>query len=122
MTYYILAITSEGAWHFTDDGFKPTSYREREFETIEAAKKAAHDLKPNDFPHTGNTKNYVQLSIRDTHWDLPHIVISRSIFHCAHCLEPAVTNLDGENLCKTHADEWVRQEGYADSQGMEEVQ
>lgn len=28
-----------------------------------------------------------------------------------HCGEIAVTNLDGDNLCKTHADEWVRGEG-----------
>jgi hypothetical protein len=29
------------------------------------------------------------------------------------CTEEAVTNLDGDNLCQHHADEWARAEGQA---------
>jgi len=32
---------------------------------------------------------------------------------CAHCSEKPVTHLDGEELCQTHANEWVRGEGMA---------
>ena len=40
------------------------------------------------------------------------------------CSEPSVTNLDSENLCQKHADEWVRGEGaaaaeYPDCDGKE---
>lgn len=30
---------------------------------------------------------------------------------CARCTETAITELDGDQLCKTHADAWVRAEG-----------
>lgn len=29
---------------------------------------------------------------------------------CAHCAEPAITELDGDNLCQAHADAWCRGE------------
>jgi len=32
---------------------------------------------------------------------------------CTHCNNKAITELDGDHLCKTHADEWVRGEGNA---------
>jgi len=32
---------------------------------------------------------------------------------CAHCDEPAITNLDGDDLCQIHANEWARGEGNA---------
>lgn len=32
----------------------------------------------------------------------------------ADCDEPSITNLDGDNLCKEHADAWVRSEGQAE--------
>ena len=32
---------------------------------------------------------------------------------CTHCDEKAITELDGDNLCQRHADEWVRGEGNA---------
>lgn len=32
---------------------------------------------------------------------------------CVHCDQPSVTLLDGEYLCQSHADEWVRGEGMA---------
>jgi len=30
-----------------------------------------------------------------------------------HCGEPAITNLDGDDLCIRHANEWVHGEGEA---------
>lgn len=27
---------------------------------------------------------------------------------CDYCTHPAITELDGDNLCQRHADEWVR--------------
>jgi hypothetical protein len=32
---------------------------------------------------------------------------------CAHCDEESITNLDGDELCQKHADEWCRGEGDA---------
>lgn len=30
-----------------------------------------------------------------------------------HCGKDSITNLDGDELCETHANEWVRAEGIA---------
>lgn len=30
---------------------------------------------------------------------------------CQYCNQPAIVILDGDQLCQTHADEWVRGEG-----------
>lgn len=32
---------------------------------------------------------------------------------CAYCDETAITELDGDNLCKRHANEWMQGEGRA---------
>lgn len=32
---------------------------------------------------------------------------------CVRCADPAVAELDGDNLCQSHADAWVRGEGAA---------
>lgn len=32
---------------------------------------------------------------------------------CTYCEEPAIANLDGEDLCERHANEWVHSEGAA---------
>lgn len=32
---------------------------------------------------------------------------------CTYCDEQAVTNLDGDDLCNAHANEWVKSEGRA---------
>ena len=33
---------------------------------------------------------------------------------CEHCDQYAVTELDGEQLCQAHADQWCRNEGHAE--------
>lgn len=40
------------------------------------------------------------------------------------CTEEAITNLDGENLCREHADEWARNErlDWIETQEMEETE
>lgn len=40
---------------------------------------------------------------------------------CSKCDKPSVTHLDGDWLCQTHADAWVRAEGHADFERKGEI-
>ena len=39
---------------------------------------------------------------------------------CVYCCKIAVTNLDGDDLCQKHADDWVRSEGRAAEESLED--